>query len=177
MIFLNFFARGLAFHVLLIPVITLLGAIVLLLLLKWKKAPASLRAGISGATLMVVLILPWAAMMVPKINIPVFSGVPDAQTESLDRHLPPPGVNLPPPDLSQAPVASSELTHSTELPKVSPATKSLSSRLNLRVLSAIFILALICAWILGVVWGLVALILGMVGISRLRWSSHLVAVS
>jgi beta-lactamase regulating signal transducer with metallopeptidase domain/predicted Zn-dependent protease len=175
MIFLNFLARALAFHVLLIPVITFLGAMVLLTLAKLKKAPAALRAGISGATLMVVLILPWAAMMVPKITIPIFSAIPDAQIESLNRHMPPPGVNLPPPDLSQAPVASSELTRSTELPKVSPATKSLSSRLNLRVLSAIFILALICAWILGVVWGLVVLILGTVGIARLRWSSHLVA--
>jgi beta-lactamase regulating signal transducer with metallopeptidase domain len=174
MIFLNFFARSLAFHVLLIPVITLLGAIVLLLLLKWKKAPASLRAGISGATLMVVLILPWAAMMVPKINIPVFSGVPDAQTESLDRHLPPPGVILPPSDLSQAAAASPEPLASPEPSKASPATKYSWHGLNWHNLTVILISIFILAWLLGILWGFVALMLGMVGIIRLRWSSLLV---
>jgi beta-lactamase regulating signal transducer with metallopeptidase domain/tetratricopeptide (TPR) repeat protein len=174
MILLNFFARALAFHVLLIPVITLLGALVLLTLVKLKKAPAALRTGISGATLMVVLILPWAATMVPKVTIPIFSAVPDAQTESLDRHLPPPGVILPPLDSSQAPAPRSEFTSSSELSKAIPTIKSPSHRLNWRVLFAVVVLALVCAWILGVAWGFVFLMLGMVGIIRLRWSSHLV---
>jgi hypothetical protein len=57
MIFLNFVARAMAFHVLLVPVITVLGAMVLLILMRLKRVPAALRAGISGATLMVVLVL------------------------------------------------------------------------------------------------------------------------
>jgi beta-lactamase regulating signal transducer with metallopeptidase domain/tetratricopeptide (TPR) repeat protein len=174
MIFLNFVARALVFHVLLIPVITLLGAMILLILIRLKKAPAALRAGISAATLMVVLILPWAAMTVPKVTIPIFSAVPDAQTESLDRHLPPPGIILPPPDLSQAPASPSEVTSSSEVSKASPTTKSSPRRLSWRVLLAVVILALVCAWILGVAWGFGVLMLGMVGIIRLRWSAHLV---
>ena len=121
MSFLNFIAKALAFHVLLIPVITLFGALVLLTLIKLKKAPASLRAGISGATLIVMLILPWAVMTVPKVTIPIFPGLPDAQTESLNRHLPPPGVVLPPTDLSQAPAALSEPLPFMEPSKSSPA--------------------------------------------------------
>ena len=172
--FLNFLARALAFHLLLVPVITLLGAMVLLTLAKLKRTPAALRAGISGATLIVILILPWAVMTVPKVTIPVFPGLPDAQTESLNRHLPPPGVLTPPTDLSETLASSSNPLSSVETSKVSPATKSSRYGLNWYALTGLLISALILVWLLGMVWRLGALVLGMVGIIRLRWSSHLV---
>lgn len=174
MIFLNFFLRALVFHVLLIPIITLLGAVVLLVLAKLKKAPAALRAGISGGTLMVVLVLPWAAMTAPKINIPIFATLPDAQTESINRHLPPPGVVSSPPVLSELTEAVPESKSSTDQVKTKPAIQSSWYGLNWRILSVGLIPALIAVWILGILWGLAALMVGLAGIIRLRWSSHLV---
>jgi beta-lactamase regulating signal transducer with metallopeptidase domain len=172
MIFLSFVEGYLVFHLLLIPVITLLGALVLLILTRLKRVPSAMRSGICGATLIVVLILPGAVMMVPKVTVPVFSGLPDAQTESLDRHLSPPGVLPSPVALSVAPAASSEPVPAVEPSNVSPAPKPSRYGFNWYVVREVSILTLVLVWLLGLAWRLGALTIGMAGITRLRWSSH-----
>jgi beta-lactamase regulating signal transducer with metallopeptidase domain/outer membrane lipoprotein-sorting protein len=113
-------------------------------------------------------------MTVPKITVPIFSSAPDAQTESLNRHLPPSGIFLPPTNLSPTPAALSEPLSSMEPSKTSPVPKPSKYAFNWHFLAGALISILILVWLLGVLWGFVVLILGMMGIIRLRWSSHLV---
>jgi beta-lactamase regulating signal transducer with metallopeptidase domain len=174
MILLNFFARAVVFHILFIPIITLLAGLVLVTLLRLKKAPASLRAAISGAALIVILVLPWASMATPKIPINVFPATPDANAESLNRHLSVPGVLLPPPAVSDAALALPQSMPSTVSTRTAPITTPSRSHFNWYTVSAGLVLGLLLIWLLGVLWQLSVLVLGFFGIMRLRWSSRIV---